>query len=473
MKTTNTRVIDPLRSLSVSNPIGDHNRCKAGKNRNMRRSFLLCKEYLFPLAAKESRPPAGVLLSVVLLTLFTLGIALPGLMPDLHSNTSAHPDFKGMFNGNAPAGPVSKEPVRSLLYANAKTKIYARLMPFFGAKGHVDVGYDSADPEEVHKQVEDMISRGIDGAILDWYGPDNHHHNRVALLVRQEAEKHAGFQFAISEDHGALKNCARQRGCDQTKRLVDDLNYAHDNFERSPAYVRLGERPVVMFFDVEKRPIDWQYVRKVVSGNPLFVFRNSGAFSLVHSDGGYAWIGDTKEGQNGMPYLTRFYKRYFDARQKGPEVIFGSVYKGFDDRAASWSKNRIVPQDCGQTWLRTFAEINQRFSADHPLDALQIITWNDYEEGTEIETGIENCAAISASHSGPEVNWKLIGNENTIDHYTVWVLSAGNATQQLDVQVGKHSLRLAPDELHLGSTVYIEAVGKACIRNHFSSPIRF
>jgi len=138
----------------------------------MLRSSLLCKEYLFSPAAKESRVLRGVLLTVVLLTLFSLGIALPDSMPGFHSNNSAHADFNGMFNGNAPAGPVSKEPVRSLLYANAKTKIYARLMPFFGAKGHVDVGYDSADPEEVHKQVEDMISRGIDGAILDWYGPE-------------------------------------------------------------------------------------------------------------------------------------------------------------------------------------------------------------------------------------------------------------------------------------------------------------
>jgi hypothetical protein len=124
------------------------------------------KESLFSLAGKESKMPRGVLLIVVLLTIFTSGIA----EPISHSNTSADPDFKGMFNGNAPAGPVSKQPVRSLLYAGAETKIYARLMPFFGAKGHVDVGYDSADPEKVQRQVEDMISRGIDGAILDWYG---------------------------------------------------------------------------------------------------------------------------------------------------------------------------------------------------------------------------------------------------------------------------------------------------------------
>jgi hypothetical protein len=84
------------------------------------------KESLFSLAGKESKMPRGVLLIVVLLTIFTSGIA----EPISHSNTSADPDFKGMFNGNAPAGPVSKQPVRSLLYAGAETKIYARLMPF-------------------------------------------------------------------------------------------------------------------------------------------------------------------------------------------------------------------------------------------------------------------------------------------------------------------------------------------------------
>src|SRR5262245_16384987 len=131
-------------------------------------------------------------------------------------NSSASARYRGHPNGDAPAGNVSKLPVRSLLYPGSTTRIYGRLMPFFskgGDKDHVDVDYDSDDRNQVNRQVEDMISRGIQGAILDWYGPDKQHHDRVAKALRAAAEAHPGFEFAVTEDNGALKACASS-GCD-------------------------------------------------------------------------------------------------------------------------------------------------------------------------------------------------------------------------------------------------------------------
>ncbi len=55
----------------------------------------------------------------------------------------------------------------------ATTKIYAHLMVWFGGSNHMNVGYSSADAGQVHQQITDMISRGIDGVIIDWYGPNN------------------------------------------------------------------------------------------------------------------------------------------------------------------------------------------------------------------------------------------------------------------------------------------------------------
>jgi hypothetical protein len=33
------------------------------------------------------------------------------------------------------------------------------------------------------------------------------------------------------------------------------------------------------------------------------------------------------------------------------------------------------------TWLQTFQLINKKYSATTPLEAIQIPTWDDYEEG--------------------------------------------------------------------------------------------
>ena len=43
-------------------------------------------------------------------------------------------------------------------------------MPWFGFPNHMSVGYNSNDALQVQKQVADMVSRGLDGTTIDWYG---------------------------------------------------------------------------------------------------------------------------------------------------------------------------------------------------------------------------------------------------------------------------------------------------------------
>ena len=38
---------------------------------------------------------------------------------------------------------------------------------------------------------------------------------------------------------------------------------------------------------------------------------------------------------------------------------------------------------------------------------MQIATWNDYNEGTEIESGIDNCYTVSANTIGQTLSWTL------------------------------------------------------------------
>jgi hypothetical protein len=83
-------------------------------------------------------------------------------------HTSARPRFRGENNGNAPPGNVSKMPIRSLLYRGSQTRLYTRYMPWFGDSHHRDVGYRSDDAQQIARQVADMISRGLQGAIVDW-----------------------------------------------------------------------------------------------------------------------------------------------------------------------------------------------------------------------------------------------------------------------------------------------------------------
>src|SRR5579864_2687624 len=151
------------------------------------------------------------------------------------NNTSAANSFVSQSNGNLGGGNVSKVDVHSLLYTGATTKVYAHLMLWFGQSNHMNVGYNSTDPAQIQRQVEDMISRGIDGVIIAWYGPNNAIDQATKLLMAQ-AENHPGFTFAIMIDHGAIEwdSCG---GCNPQQALTAQMQYLEQTYFHSPAYM--------------------------------------------------------------------------------------------------------------------------------------------------------------------------------------------------------------------------------------------
>src|ERR1043165_598507 len=112
-----------------------------------------------------------------------------------------------------------------------------------------------------------------------------------------------------------------------------------------------------------------------------------------------------------------------------------------------------MTQGCGQTWLSSMAEPGKYYSSSNQLLNLQIVTWNDYEEGSEIETGIDNCVTVNASISAGTLSWTIAGSETTVDHYTGFISQDGQNLMALPgVPAGTHSLNLA--SYNFGSTPY-------------------
>ncbi|HWR16666.1 MAG TPA: endo-1,3-alpha-glucanase family glycosylhydrolase [Terriglobales bacterium] len=381
------------------------------------------------------------------------------------NNTSTADSFQGQSNGNATAGNVSKVDIRTLLYPGSTTAIYAHFMPWFGKANHADVGYSTANPNQAAKTVDDMMSRGIQGVIVDWYGRNRTHEDQSTIAIFQEAQKR-GFKFAIMEDAGALK------ADNKTGELIADLIYANQKFQQSSNYMRINGRPVVFFFGVEALPIDWDAVRNQVPGNPLFVFQNSVMFAKSYADGAFSWVGSFGNANDwGQAYLSNFYK----TAKNSPKRAVGSVKKGFDDRLAGWGQNRVINQRCGTTWLETFAEVNRNFHAGQQLETLQIVTWNDYEEGTAIEMGIDNCVSVSGSASGDTLSWNISGDQKTIHHFTVFISQDGKNLMSLGAfSSDTRSVDMRKFDMASGAyTVYVKAVGKPSMLNKMSGPIGY
>ena len=420
-----------------------------------------------------------VVLSSVFASAGTAFKATTTLAAETSNNTSAANSFTTQTNNNLGATNISKTPIRSLLYPGSTAKIYAHLLPWFGFGDHMNVGYVSSDTLQVQKQVNDMLSRGIDGAIVDWYGRGESSKNFASYDLATQAfmhqsELHPGFNFAIMHDAGSLKTCAATLGCDVTQTLIDDLNYANVTYWVSAVYLRSAGRPVVYLFGHEAYTIDWTRVRAGVAGNPMFIFRNGSGFAKVQTSGAFSWVApETVSATNLMAinYLDNYYKT---ALGFPTEYSTGSAYKGFNDTLALWGSGRIIDQQCGQTWLQTIADAGKYYSSLKQMLGIQLVTWNDYEEGSEIESGIDNCVTVSATVAGTVASWAITGQMNTVDHFTVFASQDGaNLMWLADLPTKTSSLDLATFNLNAGNyIIFIKAVGMATLTNKMSGGVQ-
>jgi PKD repeat protein len=427
--------------------------------------------------------PIRIVLCAILLSLPALAgtsfKATTTLTAETSSNTSTAATFAAQTNGNLGPANISKVPTRSLLYPGSTAKLYAHLLPWFGFGDHMNVGYASSDSLQIQKQVNDMISRGLDGAVIDWYGRGtfNQHfvsYDQATQGFMHESELHAGFNFAIMHDAGALKTCAATAGCDVTQTLIDDLNYANVTYAGSPAYLRSGGRPVIYFFGHEAYAVDWARVRAGVAGNPMFIFRNGGGFTSAQTSGAFSWVAPETVSATNLMALTYLDNYYKTALAYPAEYSTGSAYKGFNDTLAPWGTGRTIGQQCGQTWLQGLAEAGKYYSSAKQMFGIQLVTWNDYEEGSEIETGIDNCVTVNAAVAGTTVSWSITGQMNTVDHFSVFVSQDGENLMWLaDASTSVTSLSLAPFNLNSGNyVVYVKAVGKPSLANKMSAGVQ-
>jgi hypothetical protein len=386
-------------------------------------------------------------LSVALLSLLIpMSPGLGAATPPRHTAVE-----RGTLPGSAGSLGVSPLTLQQSYGIPGRTTVLAAMVGWFGSPKHMDVGYRSDDPRQVARQLESMQARGIGGVTIAWYGSEDHDvSGRTAAIIQHQAEQMRDFTFALRVNEGLLRWYAK--GQDPTTALIQQLQQAQ-NFFRSPAYLRRAERPVIFFFGFESFGIHWEQVQAAIPGNSILLFRNSIGFDTPASGGAFAW-----GPANDLTYLQHFYQV---AARHPAQVAVGGLHKGFDDAAASWTQHRKVDQRCGQTFLDTVGVLPRA------LDYVQLVTWDDYEEGTELETGIDNCVRMDLHETPSGLQWKSTGNESAVDHYEIQVSRDGgefSTTARVDAR--QHSYT-GP----VSGTVRIVAVGKAMFLNQASNAL--
>jgi len=223
---------------------------------------------------------------------------------------------------------------------------------------------------------------------------------------------------------------------------------------------------------MEAYSINWSTIE---SQNPdlEWIFENAGAFTNSYTVGAFGWLSPKNPLQQGYEGLD--YTQYFlqIASQHPSKLNWASTWKGFNDVVANWAPpgGRHIQQLCGKTWIDSWGTVAGYTGR---LDAVQAVTWHDYEEGTEIQSGIDNCLTITASVSNHIVSWS-VPDESTLDHYTVFISIDGQNLMSLgDYYRGTNSLDLGPCGFPRGMyQIFVKAVGKPSVLNNMSNSATF
>ncbi len=273
-------------------------------------------------------------------------------------------------------------------------EIIAVYEAWFGHPRHISIGYSSHDPNVINSQIRHAQSMGISALVVDWYGDREPFIDRSYALMQAAAQKDK-FKLAMMYDETNEEEGATDEAIADFTMFRD--TYLSANAPGHQAYLTYQGRPLIFIFP-KGRHTDWDKVRALVNQwnpVPLLIYENLPGEYANAFDGFYAWInpgakGWTADGSNwGGQYLSNFYQTM---RDKYPDkMIIGGAWDSFNDSKASWGLNRHISARCGQTFTDTFNFWRKDFAPDDPIPFVMIETWNDYEEGTAIEHGIDNC----------------------------------------------------------------------------------
>jgi hypothetical protein len=273
------------------------------------------------------------------------------------------------------------------------TRILADYQPWFGDRDHISVGYSTQDPAVLRKQIQKAKSMGIYGFAVDWYGERRpFEDNSYAILQRVASEEnfHVCLMYdETQEDNGHATEDALE-AFDKAYRA-----YIGPNAPGREAYVTYNDRPIIFIFP-KRGHTDWDRVRNAVDQwerPPILIYKDQPPPRYAKDfDGLYAWVHpgrawDPQGGDWGKEYLEKFYEK----NQGSGKLLVGGIWPGFNDTRASWSLNRHMDRRCGQTFEDTLKLFHRYDDSEHPMPFMLIATWNDYEEGTQIETGVSDC----------------------------------------------------------------------------------
>ena len=242
--------------------------------------------------------------------------------------------------------------------------------------------YDSGDPAVIEYHLLLMKLAGIDGVVVDWYGRADCYdyqqlHENVVLVVNM-VEKFQ-MKFLICYEDQTINALVEQKVIPQASRVshaVEEVEWLMKNWFQRDSYVRLKGQPVLLSFGHSGlNDEEWQKVFGRIDSPISWLSEHAprpgacGAFDWPIPEQGLTqvrWFSQaSKQWQCSIPVI---FPRFVDVYQQA------GVQPGY--------KN--IADNNGETFRLSVDEAGRAHG-----QIVQIATWNDWGEGTQIEPSKE------------------------------------------------------------------------------------
>lgn len=268
------------------------------------------------------------------------------------------------------------------IFTGDKRQIASHYYPLIGP-------YSSADPDLVEYHLLLMKLTGLDGVLIDWYGTydvNDYAQNleNSQALIKKTAE--VGLDFGIVYEDRTTENVVNAgKAVTPVEAAINDFRFIKENYFSASNYVKINNENLLLTFTPVfiQNGTDWQQILSESGVDPLFLSIWGESSDLgVTADGEFSWVFNGNA--NHMGRLSDFYQIEL------PNLNFGlgSAYPGFKDyyKQGGWGDGIgwEIPHNNVNTLSETLS-----LTAQNGIGYVQLVTWNDFGEGTMIEPTVE------------------------------------------------------------------------------------
>jgi hypothetical protein len=237
--------------------------------------------------------------------------------------------------------------------------------------------YASGDLDVLEYHLLLMKYAGIDGVLVDWYGLQQKNDlpgiakNTDALF---KAIEKVGLEFAIVYEDRFLDGSREE----MIRLAQTDMNYLQSNYFKKDYYANLEGKPLLLIFGPAKlqTKTDWETIFNVFAIKPSF-FTLQDHFHTANTTavGEYMWVNQQTPAEK------------YD-KAKNLSQYIGAAYPGYKDfyKEGGDGEGYNIHWEYGNGNLyKSLLELGK----EENMNYLQLVTWNDFGEGTMIEPSIE------------------------------------------------------------------------------------